>query len=270
MSETASRLTVKVTLHPPALPAEPDTVQPSAASWSKTRIALAVLMLAGAGMAGFQLLYRQTAPLLSPATASAAQPVIASPAAAVMTTPAATTDQPSSEPAPQSVVVLPETIITVPAKAAAIPAETALPAQTMPEPAMPKQTQPAEAAPEHSAVVTAPPAALMTLPDGFSRIVLTDQMNNLQPGRAIGETIPYPQIKRLYLFTELKGYAGQILRHRWYFGDTLHTDAVLTIEDSPWRTYSENWLLDDQRGPWRVEIVDQAQKVIFQYSFTYQ
>jgi hypothetical protein len=74
----------------------------------------------------------------------------------------------------------------------------------------------------------------------------------------------------LYLFTELNGYAGQVLRHRWYYRDTLHTDAVLTIEDSPWRTYSENWLLDDQRGPWRVEIVDQTQKVIFQFRFTYQ
>jgi hypothetical protein len=108
------------------------------------------------------------------------------------------------------------------------------------------------------------------LPQGFSRIVLTDQMNNLQPGKAVGQQIAFSQIKRLYLFTELKDYAGQILRHRWYFRDTLHTEAVLTIEDSPWRTYSENWLLDDQRGPWRVEIVDQTQKVIFQYSFTYQ
>ena len=95
-------------------------------------------------------------------------------------------------------------------------------------------------------------------------------MNNLQPGKAVGQQIAFPQIKRLYLFTELKDYAGQILRHRWYFRDILHTEAVLTIEDSPWRTYSENWLLDDQRGPWRVEIVDQTQKVIFQYSFTYQ
>ncbi len=110
----------------------------------------------------------------------------------------------------------------------------------------------------------------MNYPAGFSRIVLTAAMRNLEPGTPAGQQIRYPDIQRLYLFTELKGYAGQILRHRWFWQGQLHTEAVLTIEDSPWRTYSENWLLDNQRGDWRVQIVDQAEKVIFEYSFTYQ
>ncbi len=122
------------------------------------------------------------------------------------------------------------------------------------------------------AMVASQPAGnvAMHYPAGFSRIVLTAAMRNLEPGTPAGQQIRYPDIQRLYLFTELKGYAGQILRHRWYWQGQLHTEAVLTIEDSSWRTYSENWLLDNQRGDWRVQIVDQAEKVIFEYSFTYQ
>lgn len=108
------------------------------------------------------------------------------------------------------------------------------------------------------------------LPDGFSRIVLTAQMESLQPGEPLGPVIAFPNVKRLYLFTEVKGYAGQVLTHRWYYKNQLHTEATLTIEDSPWRTYSENWLLDDQLGDWHVEIVDQAQKLLYRYDFRYQ
>ena len=86
----------------------------------------------------------------------------------------------------------------------------------------------------------------------------------------LDKLVAQQQIQRLYLFTELKGYAGQQLIHRWSFAGKVQTEALLTIEDSPWRTYSEKWLLPDQLGSWRVEIVDQAQKVLYQHDFQYQ
>ncbi len=58
--------------------------------------------------------------------------------------------------------------------------------------------------------------------------------------------------------------------HRWYYQQQLQTEAVLTIEDSPWRTYSEKWLLPEQLGSWRVQILDQAQNVLYQHDFQYQ
>jgi hypothetical protein len=283
VSEAASRLTVKVKLHPKALPAETDApvVQP----WSKTRITLASLMLAGAGVAGYQFLLRPPAP--------AKPAVVAAPERAALQNTAAVL--PSVQPAVQPVAE--QAVSTTSAAISAEPEHLVETTPTLAEPvAQPAVSQAEESQTEavrpevvsqsgpvadtqdsapvmQTTAATAQPIstqASFALPAGFSRIVLTDQMNNLQPGKAVGQQIAYPQIKRLYLFTELKDYAGQILRHRWYFGDTLHTEAVLTIEDSPWRTYSENWLLDDQRGSWRVEIVDQTQKVIFEYSFTYQ
>ncbi|TXH94089.1 MAG: DUF2914 domain-containing protein [Rheinheimera sp.] len=275
MSEAASRLTVKVKLHPAALPPETDTLVVQPAPWSKTRITLASLMLVGAGVAGYQFLLRPVAPA-NPAVAAepeqAAQSIVQSKTAA--------SEQPVAEAAviatsPSNPVEPQRTIATTAVESVVQPAE---PVSAVSEPELVSQSKPAAdqqlSAPVLQATETPAEsisaAEKMVLPQGFSRIVLTDQMNNLQPGKAVGQQIAFPQIKRLYLFTELKDYAGQILRHRWYFRDTLHTEAVLTIEDSPWRTYSENWLLDDQRGPWRVEIVDQTQKVIFQYSFTYQ
>ena len=298
VSEAASKLTVKVKLHPAALPAETDTPVVQPAPWSKTRIALASLVLVGAGVAGYQFLLRPVAPL-KPAVAAEPEQATLQSAAVVTPTVQSVAERAESASASSVTPELKSAVETAPlteqgAQPAVSQAEVDMqskPATKTPDlaPVVPKSTASADqttavstmpdSAPRESVtkatantntVNTATAKINAALPAGFSRIVLTDQMNNLQPGKAVGQQIPYPRINRLYLFTELKGYAGQILRHRWYFGDTLHTDAVLTIEDSPWRTYSENWLLDDQRGPWRVEIVDQTQKVIFQYSFTYQ
>ena len=147
------------------------------------------------------------------------------------------------------------------------------PLQVEPIPAEPLQTKSSQSQPRQADAIHAVSTDTMRakpLPPGFSRIVLTATMENLQPGAAVGHQVAYPQIKRLYLFTELKGYAGQVIKHRWFYQGQLHTEAVLTIEDSPWRTYSENWLLDDQRGDWYVEIVDQAQNLLYRYDFHYQ
>lgn len=274
MSEAASRLTVKVKLHPAALPPETDTPVVQPAPWSKTRITLASLMLVGAGVAGYQFLLRPVAPVKPAVAAEPEQVALQNTAAVSAVLP--TTEQSTVQPTAQAKIPATEQPAEPVAQPAMLQAEVSEPAIPGPEVASqstlaaePPASAPVEEILAEPAESTAAPEK-MVLPQGFSRIVLTDQMNNLQPGTAVGQQIAFSQIKRLYLFTELKDYAGQILRHRWYFRDILHTEAVLTIEDSPWRTYSENWLLDDQRGPWRVEIVDQTQKVIFQYSFTYQ
>ncbi len=142
----------------------------------------------------------------------------------------------------------------------------------------------AQAMPNHNVVADAlapqsaaePQAAavasdnLPKLPDGFSRIVLAADMEQLEPGRPVAQLVAKKDIQRLYLFTELKGYAGQQLRHRWSFNGVVQTEALLTIEDSPWRTYSEKWLLPDQLGAWRVEIIDQQQNVLYSHDFQYQ
>lgn len=202
-----------------------------------------------------------------PQESSRSEPVSASPAAS--STPVAT-GVPAASTATTSANGVAASRQAEPVQAEPIPTE---PVQAEPIPAEPLQTKSSQSQPRQADAIHAVSTDTMLakpLPPGFSRIVLTATMENLQPGAAVGHQVAYPQIKRLYLFTELKGYAGQVIKHRWFYQGQLHTEAVLTIEDSPWRTYSENWLLDDQRGDWYVEIVDQAQNLLYRYDFQYQ
>lgn len=246
-----AKLTVKVKLHP-ALPKELPAL-PTTAPLSKGKVTLALLLLAGvAGCVVY--LYRQLAE--PEATAQAMVSDQAAVAPAVIVPAVAPSNVPDDSAAAQSGA----SDLTASTSAATAP-------QTDPVITAPAQTT------ASTAMVTAkatPTASGTQLPAGFSRIVLAAQMERLEPGPAIAQLVPRQQIQRLYLFTELNGYAGQLLTHRWSFKGQVQTEAVLTIEDSPWRTYSEKWLLPDQLGSWRVEIIDQQQNVLYQHDFQYQ
>jgi hypothetical protein len=104
---------------------------------------------------------------------------------------------------------------------------------------------------------------------GFRRVVLTASMERLEPGAELGQQVK-GDIARLYFFTELEGFTGQIVKHRWFYQQQLQTEATLTIEDTPWRTYSEKWLPAEQRGAWHIEVVDVQDKVLLRRDFYYQ
>lgn len=261
MSEQPSRLTVKVRLEPKPLHELPESAAVGPAPFSLWRLGLAaiLLLLLAAAISWVWWQYRPD-PQLTAATQTPADAAV----------PAAT--QPA-RPAAKQVVSVAETAATDKLTQSEPPASRSGADDAVARAQQVRTVAPAadqlasrqQMAPHSPAERTAAP-----YPAGFSRIVLTAHMRNLEPGRTVGELVPYPAVKRLYLFTELKGYAGQVIQHRWYYQNELKTTATLTIEDSPWRTYSENWLLDDQQGDWRVEIVDQRQQVLYQYSFSYR
>jgi len=269
VSEQASRLTVKVRLEPKPLHELPESAVSAQASWSWRRITAALILLVIVAVAVWRI--SVVAVVALPAEQDAAPAADTLAGGAITDSRNATANTSTS---------------TTPAISELQHAPQAAPEQLVESTGAPTADSVgllAEQSTEQSAEQTGTPAAINAVaphtppvqqpaayPTGFSRIVLTTQMRNLEPGRPVGRQVPYPQVKRLYLFTELKGYAGEVIQHRWYHQNILKTTATLTIEDSPWRTYSENWLLDDQQGPWRVEIVDQSQKVLFEYSFTYQ
>ncbi len=264
MSEQPSRLTVKVRLEPKPLHELPETTASAPAPFSLWRLgAAAILLFALAAAISWVWWQHRPDPQLEAATRVVSQPE-SEPAPIAATAAAAGLSEPVTQQAPATAHRAPVSTTTPisstgPASTATAATATQVVANTA---ALPVQ---------HSMAPHSPAArASAAYPAGFSRIVLTAHMRNLEPGRTVGELVPYPAVKRLYLFTELKGYAGQVIQHRWYYQNELKTTATLTIEDSPWRTYSENWLLDDQRGDWRVEIVDQRQQVLYQYSFSYR
>lgn len=273
MSEQPSRLTVKVRLEPKPLHELPETTTAAPAPFSLWRLAgAAILLFALAAAISWAWWQYRPDPQLDAATRvlSQAETENVSPATHPSSSALAVLPEPvaeassmlsSADPAPVSPTAPVSTDAT--ATAATDVAASDVSAHA-PVKAADKPTQ------QHTAPHSPAKRAVAPYPAGFSRIVLTAHMRNLEPGRTVGELVPYPAVKRLYLFTELNGYAGQVIQHRWYYQNELKTTATLTIEDSPWRTYSENWLLDDQQGDWRVEIVDQRQQVLYQYSFSYR
>lgn len=252
-----ARLTVKVRIQSPSLAELPES-QPAVAPLSRWRIVGALCALLAVSYGGYRLWQKSVS---SPVDTAEQQLVAEEGAESTESDLVASsiTATPADVQHAQPVVSQPN-----------VSADSALPVAEQPpaNQALPTTPSTTAVAADHQGVVASSPSA--ALPAGFSRIVLTAQMESLQPGATLGPQIPFASVKRLYLFTEVKGYAGQVLTHRWYYKNQLHTEAKLTIEDSPWRTYSENWLLDDQVGDWHVEIVDQAQNLLYRYDFHYQ
>lgn len=274
MSESTAKLKVTVKLHQQPLTEMPELTPPKPAPLSAARLAVAVLVIL-LGAYGGRWLYQQwphneidyaayAAPKDDPATSDE---VVADvqPRAAALGSP---TQMTSANQEPKS---LNSKSLKTASAETPVQVSIAKPQQSAGASAAAGQTsvQPlTQATAIQSAKPAQPDSAL--LPTGFRRIVLTAQMERLEPGAAVAEPVPFASVKRVYLFTEIEGFAGQHLRHRWYWNNQFQYEARLTVEDSPWRTYSEKWLLDDQRGTWRVEIVDQAQNVLYQHDFTYQ
>ena len=71
----------------------------------------------------------------------------------------------------------------------------------------------------------------------------------------------------VFLWTRVEGAAGTTLRHAWMHGGQ---EAVveLSIEGSPWRTWSTRRVLPEWTGEWRVEIRDEADNVLETVTFT--
>ena len=283
MTEQAAKLTVKVKLHTAQPAVLPRNAPPARLSKLKVTLGLLVLLLGSSG--GYWLWLQWLEQVPQAVAVEQGNTVGQSPQGAAQN--AATS---AVEATPQTASTAEVTLndSSVSASSAGDPAvdmvvqnnpqqqESALATDTQltAESQNPPVTQAATAAnnqvTEPANSPSAESVASRVLPEGFSRIVLSATMERLEPGAAIDSLVAQQQIQRLYLFTELKGYAGQQLIHRWSYAGKVQTEALLTIEDSPWRTYSEKWLLPDQLGHWRVEIIDQQQQVLYQHDFQYQ
>ena len=61
-----------------------------------------------------------------------------------------------------------------------------------------------------------------------------------------------------------------VIYHNWYRNDELITKVKLTIKPPRWSTFSSIQLRGADKGPWRVEIVDQEDRIhkILRFSIT--
>jgi hypothetical protein len=61
-----------------------------------------------------------------------------------------------------------------------------------------------------------------------------------------------------------------VIYHNWYRSDELITKVKLTLKPPRWSTFSSIQLREADKGPWRVEIVDQKDRVhkVLRFSIT--
>lgn len=68
---------------------------------------------------------------------------------------------------------------------------------------------------------------------------------------------------RVYCFTAFDPvYEETVVYHRWYRQDRLISNARLVLNPPKWSSFSSMQLRSADKGPWRVEIVDNREKLM--------
>ncbi len=70
-------------------------------------------------------------------------------------------------------------------------------------------------------------------------------------------------IKNLYCYTSFNSIKQEtVIYHVWYFRDKLVAKIKLKLRPPVWATFSRIYLRDTDKGPWRVEILDEEGNII--------
>lgn len=76
-------------------------------------------------------------------------------------------------------------------------------------------------------------------------------------------------LKYLYYFTELKGFTGETIAHRWEHNGQVVAESRFDIGGPRWRSWSGQMLAEDMTGHWRVSVLDFVGRVIAVSEFDY-
>ena len=76
-------------------------------------------------------------------------------------------------------------------------------------------------------------------------------------------------VKTIYLYSDLRGFAGQTVTHRWIHEGEAKAEVAFEVRGPRWRVWSSKDLLEDWIGDWTVEIVNADGEVIAAETFTY-
>ncbi len=98
-------------------------------------------------------------------------------------------------------------------------------------------------------------------------IQFTTGVENREPLDQV--TFVESDIERIYLFSDLRGLAGQTVTHRWSFKGQTMAEVAFEVRGPRWRVWSSKELRLDWLGDWTVEIVSQDGEVFAAETFTY-
>ena len=75
----------------------------------------------------------------------------------------------------------------------------------------------------------------------------------------------------VYYFTEVKGaYNPTQITHVWYYEGEQMAKVPLSVEGPRWRTWSSKRMVENWKGSWRVEAVDEHGNLLSSQTFEVQ
>ena len=118
---------------------------------------------------------------------------------------------------------------------------------------------------QEQAPSTADPAQKLVLKEAL----MSERVDNLTP---VNPGVAFPvSCGQVCCFTSFDPVPQHtIIYHRWFRRDELSTQTRLRLYPSKWATYSVIQLRETDKGPWRVEIIDQNGRVfdVLRFSIT--
>lgn len=95
----------------------------------------------------------------------------------------------------------------------------------------------------------------------LSQATMCERVDNLNPTRpGVVFSVSAGQVCCFTSFDPVP--QPTLIYHRWYHRDELSTQTRLRIYPPKWATYSVIQLRETDKGPWRVEITDQAGNIL--------
>lgn len=97
-----------------------------------------------------------------------------------------------------------------------------------------------------------------------ARSLVTTAVRDREPVRTLGDTVSLREIDRgqLYYFTELTGLMGRKVEHRWIYRGRVEGTMRFQVGSNRWRASSRKTVLPNQKGEWRVIVVDEAGRTL--------
>lgn len=100
-----------------------------------------------------------------------------------------------------------------------------------------------------------------------ARSVVTTSVVDREPANDL-DKVPAADSKILF-FTELRGMAGQTIKHRWMHNGEQIAEVSFKVGGPRWRVWSSKTMMPSWQGEWTVQVVDGSGQVVAEKNFTY-
>lgn len=101
----------------------------------------------------------------------------------------------------------------------------------------------------------------------LERVVMCEFIEDFSPRHAAAAFSI--EVGKISCFTSFSGIRNSTYTlHKWYRRDELVTTKRLTLKPPSWSTYSSIQLREADKGPWRVEILDDRSRLMTTLRFS--